>query len=80
MKYIYINSFYYLFIKVIINLLNPNSVIGGGKNINSKETKENELFGGLEHFIVTIALILCSLYIALTIDDLGFVLEITVRF
>ncbi|KAG4084630.1 hypothetical protein H8356DRAFT_1436005 [Neocallimastix lanati (nom. inval.)] len=63
--------------EVIINLLNPNSVIGGGKNINSKETKENELFGGLEHFIVTIALILCSLYIALTIDDLGFVLEIT---
>eukprot|EP00833_Pecoramyces_ruminatium_P009652 jgi/Orpsp1_1/1183684/evm.model.c7180000086268.1 len=63
--------------EVILNLLNPNSVIGGGNNLNNKESKENELFGGIEHFIVTIALILCSLYIALTIDDLGFVLEIT---
>ena len=63
-----------------MNLLNPNSVIGGGENLKSKETKENELFSGIEHFIVTLALVLCSLYIALTIDDLGFVLEITVSF
>ncbi|KAG4104855.1 hypothetical protein H8356DRAFT_926500 [Neocallimastix lanati (nom. inval.)] len=63
--------------EVILNLLNPNSVIGGGDNINNEETKENKLFGGIEHFVVTIALILCSLYIALTINDLGFVLEIT---
>ncbi|ORX49259.1 hypothetical protein BCR36DRAFT_412780 [Piromyces finnis] len=63
--------------EVILNLLNPNSVIGGGENLNSKETKENKLFGDIEHFIVTLILVLCSLYIALTIDDLGFVLEIT---
>jgi len=63
--------------EVVINLLNPNSVIGGGEDISSKESKENQLFGGFEHVIVTLALILCSLYIALTIDDLGFVLEIT---
>ncbi|ORX83502.1 hypothetical protein BCR32DRAFT_261078 [Anaeromyces robustus] len=63
--------------EVILNLLNPNSVIGGGENLSSRQTKENQLFGGIEHFIVTLALILCSLYIALTIDDLGFVLEIT---